>query len=107
MKKEVLLECDLSTSDLPRIDARKFTIKYAGCTAHASRPFWRYRDINEETQNHGALFLRKILKKMWRKSIGISCVIDLKFFAKFGNRDFISRNARYLTGSEFSVTLLK
>jgi hypothetical protein len=47
-KKEVLLQSDLSTSNLPRIDAQKFSIQYAGCTAHARRPFWRYRDVDEE-----------------------------------------------------------
>lgn len=48
-KGPVMIQGDLSPSNLPSSEIRdKFDIKIAGCAAHARRPFWRWREDDED-----------------------------------------------------------
>jgi Transposase IS66 family len=40
------IQSDLSTANLPGPTPSNMTLDYAGCMAHARRPFWRYRDVD-------------------------------------------------------------
>jgi hypothetical protein len=40
------IQSDLSTANLPGSTPSTMTLNYAGCMAHARRPFWRYRDVD-------------------------------------------------------------
>jgi hypothetical protein len=41
----LIFQGDLSTTNLPTADLReRFAMAFAGCGAHARRPFWRYRE---------------------------------------------------------------
>jgi Transposase IS66 family len=48
-KGPVTIQGDLSPSNLPSREIRdKFDVKIAGCAAHARRPFWRWREDDED-----------------------------------------------------------
>lgn len=50
---------DLSTTNYPSLEnQKKFSIDFAGCSAHARRPFWRYLDTDQDLC---AYFLRAFL----------------------------------------------
>ncbi len=40
------VQSDLSTANLPGTTPSNVSLTYAGCMAHARRPFWRYRDVD-------------------------------------------------------------
>ena len=40
------VQSDLSTANLPGPTPSNITVTFAGCGAHARRPFWRYRDVD-------------------------------------------------------------
>jgi len=40
------VQSDLSTANLPGPMPPSITLTFAGCAAHARRPFWRYRDVD-------------------------------------------------------------
>ena len=40
------VQSDLSTANLPGPTPPNMTVTFAGCTAHARCPFWRYRDVD-------------------------------------------------------------
>jgi Transposase IS66 family len=40
------VQSDLSTANLPGPIPPNMTVTFAGCAAHARRPFWRYRDVD-------------------------------------------------------------
>jgi Transposase IS66 family len=44
-QKELTVQSDLSTSNKVT-ETQGIHIEYAGCLAHARRPFWRYRDVD-------------------------------------------------------------
>ena len=47
LENDVLtVQSDLSTANLPDSIPHKMSIAFAGCGAHARRPFWRYRDVD-------------------------------------------------------------
>ena len=44
--KALTVQSDLSTANLPGPTPPNMTVTFAGCAAHARRPFWRYRDVD-------------------------------------------------------------
>lgn len=56
-------QSDLSSQNLPSLKFREiFKIIFSGCAAHARRPFWRYRDHDEELTDY---FLKGFFLLSW------------------------------------------
>jgi len=66
--KEIIFQGDLSSANLPRTDLQqKFDLLVAGCGAHARRPFWRYREVDENLcyfMLRGFLMLTQLEKRI-------------------------------------------
>jgi hypothetical protein len=43
-KKDVIIQTDLSSNNIPNPMPNNYNLSFAGCAAHARRPFWRYKD---------------------------------------------------------------
>ena len=41
------IQSDLSSSNLPNPEPKHLNLEYLGCSAHARRPFWRYRNDSD------------------------------------------------------------
>jgi len=87
-KKDVTIVSDLATTNLvsPELHER-FNIRYAGCAAHARRPFWRHRN-DEPRICHWMLSAFLVLEHIEERidALGRTSETILKLRGKFGRK---------------------
>jgi hypothetical protein len=86
--KEIILQTDLSTTNLPSEEMRKkFRVTTVGCAAHARRDFWRYREDDDFLSYfllRGFALLSGLEKRIDRQGRTSTRVVKLR--TKFGQK---------------------